>query len=293
MMARPRLPRRPSLAILLSVPLLAGACVLRGALTGRASDEWVRTYAIAPSGEFELTNGNGEVDVTGADDPQIQVRAERIVRSTTDEAAAEVLSRLRISEEVQPDRVAIRTERLEGLQIGVSVQVRYHVRVPKTVQVRLTATNGRVRAVDLQGGLVARSTNGGVRASGLVGPVDVRSTNGGVSIRMASVTKDPIEIHGTNGGLTLDLPASATANLSLSATNGGVSIQGLDFEATGDQSRRRARGRLNGGGAAVELTVTNGGVRVRNSADFPDESAAESDSADPDAAASAGPHTEP
>jgi hypothetical protein len=48
-------------------------------------------------------------------------------------------------------------------------------------------------------------------------------------------------------------------------TNGGINTTGLDFEMTGQQSRRRFEGTLNGGGARVTLQTTNGGVRVSKS----------------------------
>jgi Toastrack DUF4097 len=265
--------RRPGrhvrLAAASALLLFSAACVGPVALPGRASDEWVRTYTVAPGGQFQLTNVNGQVDVTGTNDSQIEVRAERIVRSTTDQAAADILSRVQIDEDVQPDSVTVTTRGLEGIHIGVSVQVQYHVRVPDTVKVRVNNTNGGIRLTDVHGGLIVRSTNGGVRGFGLEGGVEVQSTNGGVDLQIASVGRDPIEIHGTNGGITLDLPATAAANLSLSATNGRVAVEALKFEPTGDQTRRRVRGRLNGGGTDIDLSVTNGGVRVRNLANVP------------------------
>ncbi len=182
------------LAAVSAVLLLSAACVAPGALAGRAADEWVRTYTVPPGGQFELTNVNGQVDLTGTDESQVEVRAERVVRSTTDQTAADILSRVRIDEDVHPDSVAVTTRGLEGIHIGVSIEVQYHVRVPDTVKVRVTNTNGGIRLTDVHGGLVVRSTNGGVRGRGLEGGVEVRSTNGGVALQMASVGGDPIEI---------------------------------------------------------------------------------------------------
>ncbi len=48
-------------------------------------------------------------------------------------------------------------------------------------------------------------------------------------------------------------------------TNGGINTTGLDFQTTGEQTRRRFEGTLNGGGARVTLQTTNGGVRVSKS----------------------------
>jgi hypothetical protein len=48
-------------------------------------------------------------------------------------------------------------------------------------------------------------------------------------------------------------------------TNGGIDTAELDFQKTGEQTRRRFEGTLNGGGARVTLQTTNGGVRLSKS----------------------------
>jgi Toastrack DUF4097 len=252
-------------AALLCAGLAAAGCHATAELSGSASDDWVRTYDLPQGATLDLTNTNGSIDVEGVDGSTLEVRAERIVRSTSDQAARDVLSRVAITEERQPDRVTIHTQGLEGLVIGVSLDVRYHVRAPRTMKLHLVDTNGLIRLADLSGPVVARTTNGGVTATDLKGGVDARTVNGALRIQMAAVGSDPIDLHTTNGGVVLELPTTAAANLSLSAVNGGVAVTGLPFEATGEQSRRRAKGRLNGGGTAIDLSTTNGGVRVRAS----------------------------
>jgi len=120
--------------------------------------------------------------------------------------------------------------------------------------VALTALDGKVRA---------HTTNGGVNGKSLGGGVDARSTNGGVTIDMASVGADNISLRTTNGGVTLTLPDGAKATLSASCTNGGINVSSLENLDVSDQSRRRLEARLNGGGTAIELRTTNGGIRVR------------------------------
>ncbi len=52
--------------------------------------------------------------------------------------------------------------------------------------------------------------------------------------------------------------------MSASCTNGGINVGSLDnFEVT-EKSRRHLEGKLNGGGTAVELHTTNGGIRLRS-----------------------------
>jgi hypothetical protein len=69
-----------------------------------------------------------------------------------------------------------------------------------------------------------------------------------------------------NGGVDLALPAESRARILARVTNGGISTGDLGLEPTGEQTRRRVEGTLNGGGASVTVETTNGGVRLTRSA---------------------------
>jgi hypothetical protein len=257
-------PRRVAVLLLPLAFVLAGCdMAFHGHLTGRATDEWTRTYPLTTGGELRIVNTNGKIDIEGIGGSTVEVRAERIARGTTDEAARELLPRIVIKEDAKPDRVSLETERMSGIMLGAAFEVRYHVRAPKHAVINVTNTNGQVALTALDGKVRAHTTNGGVNGKGLSGGVDARSTNGGVTIDMASVGPDAISLRTTNGGVTLTLPESAKADLSASCTNGGINVSALEKLEVSDQSRRRLEGRLNGGGTAIELRTTNGGIRVR------------------------------
>ena len=256
-------PRKVGVLLLPLAVALAGCDMSFAHLTARATDEWTRTYPLTAGGEVRIVNTNGKVEVLGVDGSTVEVRAERIARGATDAAARDLLPRIVIKEDNKPDRVSLETERMSGIMIGAAFEVRYHVRAPKNAAINVTNTNGQVALTALDGNVRAHTTNGGVNGKELTGGVDARSTNGGVTIDMASVGPDSISLHTTNGGVTLTLPDSAKANLSASCTNGGINVSALDKLEISDQSRRRVEGRLNGGGTAIELRTTNGGIRVR------------------------------
>src|SRR3954451_11990981 len=161
---------------------LAGCDVSLGNLSARATDEWTHTYPLSPGGEIRIINTNGRIDVEGGDGATVEVRAERIARGATDAAARELLPRIVIKEDVKPDRVSLQTERMSGVMIGVSFEVRYHVKAPKNATINVTNTNGQVALTGLTGKVFARTTNGGVKGDALGGGVEARSTNGQVAI---------------------------------------------------------------------------------------------------------------
>ena len=237
----------------------------RDQLTGRASDEWVRSYPLTDGGEVQITNGNGAVDVQATDGDTVDVRAERIATASSDAAAAEILPRMNIQEEITVGKVALRTEPLGGIVIGVTTEVRYHVRAPKHALVRVRAVNGALTVKGFDGRVILNSVNGGVTAEGLSGGVEVRSTNGNAKIALAAFGNDLVDIRVTNGGLELALPATSDANLTASVTNGKIDVSALTFEPLGEQTARRIRGRLNAGGTPIELVATNGNILVKPS----------------------------
>jgi RNase P/RNase MRP subunit p29 len=248
-------------ACLLAAAGLAACDVSFGGLAGKATDEWTRSYQLAPGGEVRIGNTNGKIEIEPSDGSTVEVRAERIAHAATDEGARELLPRITIKEDVKPDRIAIETERLSGFMVGASVEVRYHVRAPKTAVVRATNTNGAVTVTGFSGKVVAETTNGAVAAHDLSGGVEARTTNGSVNVDLASVGPDSIDLRTTNGGLVLTLPGTAKADLSASCVNGGIDVSGINLD--GERSRRHVEGKMNGGGTHVGLHTTNGGIRVR------------------------------
>ncbi len=252
--------RRLSLCLVLAAAL--SGCVGNFALNGRATDEWTRTYQLSPGGEIEVGNTNGRIDVEGVDGNTVEIRAERIAKATTDGAAQELLPRIKIEEDIKPDRIDVHTARITGIMVAASMEVRYHVRAPKSAKIHVTNTNGMIALEGLAGAIEAHTTNGGVRASNLTGSLQATTTNGGVNADFESLQHD-VRLTTVNGGVSIGLPDSAKATIVASCTNGGISVSGVKMSVT-EQSRRRLEGTMNGGGANVELKTTNGGIRIRN-----------------------------
>jgi DUF4097 and DUF4098 domain-containing protein YvlB len=88
------------------------------------------------------------------------------------------------------------------------------------------------------------------------------TTNGEIKVQMASVGGDGLVLETTNGSIDLKLPKDAKATLSARCVNGGIAVSDLPFERTGESSRRKLDGAINGGGPAVKLETVNGRIRV-------------------------------
>lgn len=233
-----------------------------GLATGKASDQWTRTYQLTPGGRIEVLNVNGRIDVEAADGAAVEVKAERIAKARSDESARELLKKIEILEEAKANSVRIETKAPSRL-MGVSHEVRYTLRVPRGAEVIVQTTNGGVTVSGVQGSVRATSTNGGINGKALGGGVEASTTNGGIRMELDAIGSREIKLETVNGGIDLRMPETAKAEISARCLNGGISVSGLNLEDVSERSRRRLDARLNGGGGArIDIETTNGGVRI-------------------------------
>ena len=264
----PSRPWPPSSVFRLTTFVLASACLASGCgapndLPSQASRPWSQHYTLADGGEFQVVAANGLVDAQASDGPDVEVQAERIARAKSDGQAELFAERIRIAEDVAPDRVVLRDEGIPGVVVGAESRVNFHVRVPASARLRIYTANGDITTTGVRGAVVLASTNGAVKAAQAGGPVEVRSTNGAVTIDVAASDGVPVDVHATNGDIALVLPSTARADVDAACTNGAVAVAGLSFEASGEQLATHARGRVHGGGVPVTLATTNGDIHVR------------------------------
>lgn len=146
----------------------------------------------------------------------------------------------------------------------------------------LRTSNGAVELDKVTGTITARTSNGRVRLSGLRGSADVetsngqidaeiaepregapfvfRSSNGSVSVKMSRWSRNPLRITTSNASITLALPEGVNADVRAATSNGRVSS---DYEvAARDFGKNRLEGRLGAGGERIELTSSNGSIRI-------------------------------
>jgi hypothetical protein len=237
--------------------------------SGKATDTWSRTYTVEPGGRFELINVNGRITAEATDGKEVIVEGRRTAKARSDEAAKERLAQLEIREEVGGSvvRVESRPPRMSGFG---GHEIEWTVKIPKGLVADLRTVNGGVRLNGLTGEIHAKSTNGGIKGSGLiVDKIEASVVNGGVEIELGAPldTSDSVELSSVNGGVTLALPAESKATITARAVNGGVRVSdelkaNQEEESHEFERRRRFNGTMNGGGAKVSATTTNGGVRI-------------------------------
>ena len=227
----------------------------------KAEKTYSKTFTVNAQGAtLEISNVNGTIDVTASDGSMIEVEAVITAKGGSDEAARENLKDADIKAEASATHV-----KLEAYhpKLRKALGVKYTVRVPRSVNVKLENVNGGIDVKALRAGVHAETTNGNVKGRQLGGFVEASTTNGGVDIEMASLGSDGVRLETTNGGVSLALPADAKATLSARCVNGGINVSDLPFEKDGNSDHRKVDGKINGGGPPLKLETVNGGVRVK------------------------------
>ena len=271
--------RLPILASILAVGLATAACDIKTSANGnlsfdiaagKATETWSRTYKVAANGRFELINVNGRITAEATDGAEVVVEGHKTAKGRSDEAAKDLLAKLEIREEVGEStvRVESRPPRLSGFS---SHEIEWTVKVPKGIVLDVRTTNGGVRLSNLSNEIHAKTTNGGVHGEGInPSSIEASTVNGGIELDLTTPLEasDSVEIEAVNGGVTLMITADSKASIEARCVNGGVHVDGLEIKRPDDgnqndfERRRRLNGELNGGGARVKMSTTNGGVHL-------------------------------
>jgi hypothetical protein len=159
--------------------------------------------------------------------------------------------------------------------------VKFTVRVPKSVKVGAHSVNGgvsvrevgaEVRANTVNGGVVVRNTNGPVRAGTVnggvdvntsAGPVSAETVNGNVDARMATLQGDEdMDFKTVNGSVSIYVPARFDARFQFETVHGGIDSD-FPLTITGKWGPRHASGTIGRGGRDIHASSVNGSIELR------------------------------
>ncbi len=130
-------------------------------------------------------------------------------------------------------------------------------------------SNGRVTVDEMKGALDASTSNGSITATLLESPSDrplrFSTTNGSVDVTVRQALRSELRAHTSNGGVTLRLPADTHARVSASTSNSSITNE---FPLTGSDAsvtKRRVEGRIGNGGPLLDISTSNGSIRLLRS----------------------------
>ena len=145
--------------------------------------------------------------------------------------------------------------------MGLSQRVDYDIKVPRTLNLVIKATNSQVDVKSVTGLVKVEAVNGDIHLSGVERGADVNTVNGRVVLDLASIGADGVRVRTTNGAIEVGVPPAGKANIVASVTNGAVEVDRLDVQ-TSEKSHRRLDGTIGGGGPQIRLDTTNGLIKL-------------------------------
>jgi hypothetical protein len=262
-------------------PLVAAAALFLAACdfedldfggTERHTQDFHYSYPLQAGGRLTLENFNGSVEISGWDQPTVDISGTKYASSPT------LLDALRIDVEHGASAVYIRTVRPTGGRSNMGA--RYAIKVPRKVELeRVVSSNGTVRLLDIEGAARVRTSNGGieaqrvagsvelhtsngkVRASGMRGPVRIDTSNGSVDLTVPAGFRHDVRVATSNGGIVLHLPETLDARLQARTSNASIHSD-YEVKSSGTWDKHRLDGVIGNGGPLLDLTTSNGGIRL-------------------------------
>ncbi|MGA2724282.1 MAG: hypothetical protein ABSG79_17970 [Bryobacteraceae bacterium] len=144
-------------------------------------------------------------------------------------------------------------------------------------------SNGSVELIDIDGDANAHTSNGHIRAEGQRGGLEADTSNGSINARFEQVPAGrPVRLDTSNSSVELSLPANFANDIRVSTRNGGITVHmpyevhahvmarttnssiSSDFEVRmqGEFSKNRLEGVIGNGGPLIDLSTSNGSIRL-------------------------------
>jgi DUF4097 and DUF4098 domain-containing protein YvlB len=142
-------------------------------------------------------------------------------------------------------------------------------------------SNSGIDLEDIDGDVLAHSSNGHIHADRLRGALDATTSNSGVTGELERADR-PVRVETSNGSVDLKLPPSFTGAVRVNTNNSGIAVHlaepvnaelsartsnssvscDFDVRVHGQNAKSHMTGTIGSGGPLMELTSSNGSIRV-------------------------------
>ena len=210
----------------------------------------VKTFALPDTGKVSLKNINGNITVSGWDQPQAQVV---VIKSGGSDRGPQVFF------SNNGPNLSVRTAENRGNQ-----NVRFEVKLPRQLsRVELSSTNGVIKVSDVSAEILVDGTNGSIELANITGVSKVRTTNGSIKAGLLEASDRSMEFESVNGGIEVTVPPEFEADLEAATVHGSINIDN-SFGVQVDKGivGQKAKGEINQGGERLKLSTVNGNIKL-------------------------------
>jgi DUF4097 and DUF4098 domain-containing protein YvlB len=123
-------------------------------------------------------------------------------------------------------------------------------------------SGGSITVRTFQGPVSVDTSGGGITIENVAGKVKGDTSGGSIHAELLSPVPGDVSLSTSGGGVTVKVPADAAFNLDAEASGGGVHCD-LPVTVQGKREHDRLKGPVNGGGPAVRLETSGGGIHVQ------------------------------
>ncbi len=215
---------------------------------------------------------NGKVFVETWSKNSVNVYAEIEVRSNNRGDAREFMQDVEVVVRDRGDELEIKVDRPNHKGGNFwdwfagggrpNLTVNFSIKVPETMDIEASSTNGQVEVVDVAGRVSISTTNGKIHAENIKGPVEAHTTNGSIFVDISTdEPDDDIVLHTVNGSIKLALDDDIEADVEASTVNGSIKTD-FPLEVQGKWGPKNVSGEINGGGPLIELETVNGSISL-------------------------------
>ena len=130
--------------------------------------------------------------------------------------------------------------------------------------VNLDTSGGSIKVGAIAGKADLDTSGGSITIDSVMNSVRASTSGGGIRANIVGTLREDSSLSTSGGGIRVTLDKSAAFNLDASTSGGGVDADGLTItlKDAGQRGKNRLAGAVNGGGPALKLRTSGGGIDI-------------------------------
>ncbi len=288
-------PMTKRLGVFAAALLLAGIASAASAAQAQDDQHWSKTYQLNGRANLRVTTGDGDVVVTGADQPRIDARVTangwkigpndvQIIESQSGNSVSIEVKvphwgfsmfggnhkslRVEVSVPRELD-LDVRTSDGNITALAVSGKIQFDTGdgnvTASNIQgdIRIHTGDGHIEGHNFDGSLDANTGDGNLRIDGRFDALALKTGDGNIEAQAGSGSKvaNGWNLHSGDGHITLRLPGDLNAMLDAHTGDGSITLD-IPIQVSGSLSHSSVRGKLNAGGPTVAISSGDGSIHI-------------------------------
>jgi hypothetical protein len=239
------------------------------------TEEYHETYKVKPGTMLQLSNANGDIEMTTWEQDHVDVYA---IKETT--RGKDELAKVQINV-LQGDVMKIETRYLEH---NVRVSVHYRIKVPvhivgleietsngdielngMKVETRVVTANGDINIKDMSSSVRAQTSNGDVNIEGETTIADIATSNGDVAVEIHQIQEQGASVTTSNGSIDLYIKEDLHADVAVTTALGDVTVRDVSLGSrltVRKKSSTMLKGQIGDGGSLLKVQTAMGDVTL-------------------------------